>query len=43
MPERRLKFDPEFRAAAARTVRETGKPIAEIARLSAPLMMQTAI
>jgi transposase len=32
MPETRRKFDPEFRAGAVRIVRETGKPVAEIAR-----------
>lgn len=32
MPEMRRKFDPEFRAGAVRIVRETGKPIAEVAR-----------
>jgi transposase len=32
MPEMRRKFDPEFRAGAVRIVRETGKPVAEIAR-----------
>ena len=32
MPETRRKFDPEFRAGAVRIVRESGKPIAEIAR-----------
>ena len=34
MPERRRKFDPEFCAGAVRIVRETGRPIAEIARES---------
>jgi transposase len=32
MPETRRKFDTEFRAGAVRIVRETGRPIAEIAR-----------
>ena len=32
MPETRRKFDPEFGAGAVRIVRETGKPVAEIAR-----------
>ena len=31
MPEKRRKFDPEFREAV-RIVRETGKPIAQVAR-----------
>jgi transposase len=31
MPERR-KYDPEFREGAVTIVRETGKPIAEVAR-----------
>src|SRR5581483_5791323 len=32
MPETRRKFDPEFRAGAVRIVRETGKPVATVAR-----------
>jgi transposase len=32
MAETRRKFDAEFRAGAVRIVRETGKPIAQIAR-----------
>ena len=32
MPEIRRKFDPEFREGAIRIVRETGKPIAQVAR-----------
>jgi len=32
MPEKRRKFDPEFREGAFRIVRETKKPIAVIAR-----------
>jgi len=32
MPERRRKYDAEFREGAARIVRQTGKPIAPVAR-----------
>ena len=32
MPDSRRKFDPEFQEGAVRIVRETGKPIAQIAR-----------
>jgi transposase len=32
MPETRWKYDPEFREGAVRIVRETGKPIAQVAR-----------
>ena len=32
MADRRRKFDQEFRAGAVRIVRETGKPIAQVAR-----------
>ena len=32
MPDSRRKFDPEFREGAVRIVRETAKPIAQIAR-----------
>jgi transposase len=32
MPETRRKYDPEFRDGAVRIVRETGKPIAVVAR-----------
>ncbi|MBB1022651.1 transposase [Dietzia alimentaria] len=32
MPEKRQKYDREFREGAVRIVEETGKPIAQIAR-----------
>jgi transposase-like protein len=32
MPEKRRKFDEEFRAGAVRIVAETAKPIAQVAR-----------
>ena len=32
MGERRRKFDADFREGAVRLVRETGKPIAQVAR-----------
>ncbi len=32
MPESRRKYDGEFREGAVRIVRETGKPIAQVAR-----------
>ena len=32
MAEARRRFDPEFREGAVRIVRETGKPIAQVAR-----------
>jgi transposase len=32
MPEKRREFDREFREGAVRIVRESGKPIAQVAR-----------
>ncbi len=32
MPEKRRKYDPEFKQGAVRLVLDTGRPIAEIAR-----------
>ena len=32
MPETRRRYDPEFREGAVRIVRETSKPIAQVAR-----------
>lgn len=32
MPETPRKLDPEFREGAVRIVRETGKPVAQVAR-----------
>ena len=32
MPEKRKKYEPEFREGAVRIVEETGKPIAQVAR-----------
>jgi transposase len=32
MPERRMKYDREFREGAVRIVEEAGKPIAVVAR-----------
>ena len=32
MPEKRRRFDPEFRGGAVRIGRETGKPVAQVAR-----------
>ena len=33
MLEKRSKYDPEFREGAVQIVRETGKPIAQVARI----------
>lgn len=32
MGDKRRRFDPEFRAGAVRIVKETGKPVAQVAR-----------
>jgi transposase len=32
VPEARRQFDPDFRAGAVRIVKESGKPIAQVAR-----------
>ena len=32
MPEKRMKYDREFREGAVRIVNETGRPIAQVAR-----------
>jgi len=32
MPEKRRRFDPRFREGAVRIVRETSKPVAQVAR-----------
>lgn len=32
MAETRRRFDPEFKAGAVRIVRETNKPVAQVAR-----------
>ncbi|WP_214109829.1 transposase [Acrocarpospora catenulata] len=32
MASKRRRFDPEFRAGAVRIVKETGKPVAQVAR-----------
>ena len=32
MPEKRMKYDAEFREGAVRIVEETGKPVAQVAR-----------
>ncbi len=32
MPEKRMRYDREFREGAVRIVEETGKPIAQVAR-----------
>ena len=32
MPETRRRFDPDFREGAVRIVKETGKPLAQVAR-----------
>jgi transposase len=32
MPETRRRFDPDFKEGAVRIVKETGKPIAQVAR-----------